>query len=75
MSVRRSTLGLISVVVVLGLMPSSAHAKPGQQNVFTAPYSTSDPAPTRTLPPASDQEPDWARVAAVAEMYGCELLG
>lgn len=35
----------------------------------------SDPAGSRTLPPPSDQEPDWARVAAVAEAYGCELLG
>ena len=32
----------------------------------------SEPAPT--LPPAG-REPDWAKVAAVAEAYGCELLG
>jgi quercetin dioxygenase-like cupin family protein len=32
------------------------------------------PAQSRTLPPAVDQEPDWAHVAAVAKAYGCELL-
>lgn len=31
------------------------------------------PAQSRTLPPPS--EPDFAHVAAVAETYGCELLG
>jgi quercetin dioxygenase-like cupin family protein len=31
------------------------------------------PAESRTLPPPS--EPDFAHVAAVAEKYGCELLG
>ncbi len=31
------------------------------------------PAQSRTLPPPS--EPDFAHVAAVAEKYGCELLG
>ncbi len=35
----------------------------------------SEPAPTRQLPPPMDKEPDWERVAAVAEAYGCELLG
>ena len=35
----------------------------------------SEPAATRTLPPPSDQEPDWEHVAAVADAYGCELLG
>ena len=32
------------------------------------------PAERRTLPPPSDEEPDWRRVAAVAEANGCELL-
>lgn len=32
------------------------------------------PAQHRTLPPPSDQEPDWAHVAAVAKANGCELL-
>lgn len=33
------------------------------------------PAATRTLPPGSDQEPDWKHIAAIAKAYGCELLG
>ena len=33
------------------------------------------PAAGRTLPPPSDEEPDWEHVAAVAEANGCELLG
>ena len=33
------------------------------------------PAQSRTLPPASDEEPDWEHVAAVAKAHGCELLG
>jgi hypothetical protein len=33
------------------------------------------PAESRTLPPPSDEEPDWEHVAAVAEANGCELLG
>jgi quercetin dioxygenase-like cupin family protein len=32
------------------------------------------PAETRTLPPPSDEEPDWEHVAAVAKANGCELL-
>jgi quercetin dioxygenase-like cupin family protein len=32
------------------------------------------PAETRTLPPASDEEPDMEMVAAVARKYGAELL-
>jgi mannose-6-phosphate isomerase-like protein (cupin superfamily) len=32
------------------------------------------PAERRTLPPPSDEEPDWERVAAVAEAGGCELV-
>lgn len=35
----------------------------------------SEPAGSRTLPPPSDQEPDWEQVAAIAEANGCELLG
>jgi quercetin dioxygenase-like cupin family protein len=34
----------------------------------------SEPAASRTLPPPMEQEPDWERVMAVAEEYGCELL-
>ena len=34
----------------------------------------SEPATTRTLPPPSDEEPDWERVAAVAKANYCELL-
>jgi mannose-6-phosphate isomerase-like protein (cupin superfamily) len=33
------------------------------------------PAQGRTLPPRSDEEPDWEHVAAVAKANGCELLG
>ena len=33
------------------------------------------PAASRTLPPPSDEEPDWEHVAAVAAANGCELLG
>jgi quercetin dioxygenase-like cupin family protein len=32
------------------------------------------PAESRTLPPPSDEEPDWEHVAAVAEANGCKLL-
>jgi mannose-6-phosphate isomerase-like protein (cupin superfamily) len=32
------------------------------------------PAERRTLPPPSDEEPDWEHVAAVAEANSCELL-
>ncbi|MDP9368203.1 MAG: quercetin 2,3-dioxygenase [Chloroflexota bacterium] len=35
----------------------------------------SEPARSRTLPPPSDQEPDWERVAAIAKAHGAELLG
>jgi quercetin dioxygenase-like cupin family protein len=34
----------------------------------------SRPAASRTLPPPSDEEPDWAHIAAVAAKYGNELL-
>jgi quercetin dioxygenase-like cupin family protein len=33
------------------------------------------PAASRTLPPPSEEEPDWGRIAAIAEAHGCELLG
>jgi mannose-6-phosphate isomerase-like protein (cupin superfamily) len=33
------------------------------------------PARSRTLPPPSDEDPDWEHVAAVATSHGCELLG
>lgn len=33
------------------------------------------PAGSRTLPPPSSEEPDWAHVAAVARANSCELLG
>jgi quercetin dioxygenase-like cupin family protein len=32
------------------------------------------PAGARTLPPESDEEPDWENVARVAKENGCELL-
>ena len=32
------------------------------------------PAERRELPPESDEEPDWERVAAIAEANSCELL-
>lgn len=35
----------------------------------------SEPAGSRTLPPPSEQEPDWERVAAIAKAHGAELLG
>lgn len=35
----------------------------------------STPAANRTLPPPSNEEPDWAHIAAVAAKYGNELLG
>ena len=35
----------------------------------------SEPAGSRTLPPPSEEEPDWERVAAVANAHGAELLG
>jgi hypothetical protein len=34
----------------------------------------SEPAGSLTLPPASDEEPDWELVAKVAADNGCELL-
>jgi quercetin dioxygenase-like cupin family protein len=34
----------------------------------------SAPAQSRTLPPPSDEEPDWGHVATVARAGGCELL-
>jgi mannose-6-phosphate isomerase-like protein (cupin superfamily) len=33
------------------------------------------PAPSRTVPPPSDEEPDMERIAAIAGRYGCELIG
>ena len=37
--------------------------------------ATSEPAGSRTLPPPSAEEPDFERLAAMARVYGCELLG
>jgi quercetin dioxygenase-like cupin family protein len=34
----------------------------------------SEPAGSRSLPPPSDEEPDWERIAAIAEAHGNELL-
>lgn len=34
----------------------------------------SKPAGSRSLPPPSDEEPDWERIAAIAEAHGNELL-
>lgn len=33
------------------------------------------PAQSRTLPPATDEEPDWEQIAAAAKANDCELLG
>jgi hypothetical protein len=35
----------------------------------------SEPATSRTLPPPAEEEPDWERIAAIAEAHGAELLG
>ena len=35
----------------------------------------SEPAGSRTLPPPSEEEPDWERIAAIASAHGAELLG
>jgi quercetin dioxygenase-like cupin family protein len=35
----------------------------------------SEPAGSRTLPPPSDEDPDWERIAAIAQSHGAELLG
>ena len=35
----------------------------------------SEPAGSRTLPPPSEEEPDWERIAAIANAHGAELLG
>lgn len=35
----------------------------------------SKPAASRTLPPPSDEEPNWEQVAAIAKAHGNELLG
>jgi quercetin dioxygenase-like cupin family protein len=43
----------------------------GFENLVTA---MSAPAASRNLPPPSDEEPDWAQVAAIAKANGCELL-
>jgi quercetin dioxygenase-like cupin family protein len=34
----------------------------------------SEPALSRTLPPPSEEEPDWERIAAIAKAHGAELL-
>jgi mannose-6-phosphate isomerase-like protein (cupin superfamily) len=43
----------------------------GFEDLVTA---MSQPAQQRTLPPPSDEAPDWARVAAIAQAHGAELL-
>jgi quercetin dioxygenase-like cupin family protein len=35
----------------------------------------SQPAASRTLPPPSEEEPDWGQIAAIAKAHGNELLG
>lgn len=35
----------------------------------------SEPAGSRTLPPPSEKEPDWERIASIAKAHGAELLG
>jgi quercetin dioxygenase-like cupin family protein len=37
--------------------------------------ATSQLAESRTLPPPSNEEPDWEPIAAIAKAYGNELLG
>jgi hypothetical protein len=44
----------------------------GFEDLVTA---MSEPADSRTLPPPSDKEPDWERIAVAAHAHGCELLG
>jgi quercetin dioxygenase-like cupin family protein len=34
----------------------------------------SQPAPSRKLPPPPEGQPDWERIAAIAEAHGAELL-
>jgi hypothetical protein len=34
----------------------------------------SEPAPSRTLPPASDDQPDMERIQEIANRHGCELM-
>jgi hypothetical protein len=34
----------------------------------------SQPAGSRTLPPPSEEEPDWEQIAAIAKAHGNELL-
>jgi quercetin dioxygenase-like cupin family protein len=36
--------------------------------------ATSEPAGSRSLPPPCEEEPDWDRLAAMSQAYGCELL-
>lgn len=43
----------------------------GFENLIAA---MSQPAASRTLPPPSTEEPDWAQIAAIAKAYGNELL-
>jgi quercetin dioxygenase-like cupin family protein len=43
----------------------------GFENLVT---EMSVPAERRTLPPPSEEEPDWEHAAAVAKANGCELL-
>ena len=43
----------------------------GFEDLVTA---MSEPARSRTLPPPSEEEPDWERVAAIARAHGNELL-
>jgi quercetin dioxygenase-like cupin family protein len=43
-------------------------------NFENIPRQMGVPAQSRTLPPPSDEEPEWERVAAIAKANGCELL-
>lgn len=38
-------------------------------------YAMSEPAGSRTVPPADGPPPDMAALGAIAERFGCELLG
>jgi hypothetical protein len=43
----------------------------GFENLIMA---MSTPAGSRTLPPPSTEEPDWAKIAEIAKAFGNELL-
>lgn len=62
----RYTVGAAGCRMLFILTPS------GFENMVMA---LSEPAASRTLPPPSDEEPDFERLCAIAESYGMEILG